>query len=76
VHFLQALDRVHHLVSGLVLLDDPVDQVVHLSPVLGTNVGGVLVKVLEVIVLFKPRDGGHLTSSEKMSRVGINVQCC
>jgi hypothetical protein len=37
-HFLQALDRVHHLVSGFVLLDDLINQVVHLSPVFGANV--------------------------------------
>jgi hypothetical protein len=50
---LQALHRIHHLITRFVFLDQPIDQGVDLPPVFGSDVGGVVIQVLEVVVLFE-----------------------
>ena len=49
---LQALHGVDHLISGLVLFDEPIHQRIDVSPIFWTNVGGVVGEVLEMLVLF------------------------
>lgn len=44
-HLLQALHGIHHLISGLILLDDPVHQLVYGAPVLRSDVGGIVVEM-------------------------------
>src|SRR5581483_7394118 len=38
-HLLQALHRVHHLVAGFVLLDNPIHQIIHGAPIFRTDIG-------------------------------------
>ena len=62
---MQPLHRVHHLIPQFVFLDQPIDQSVDLMPVFRADVGGVVVKMFEVVVLFEHRSfidvivGGH-----------------
>src|SRR6185437_1361974 len=53
LHLPQALHRIHHLVTGAVLLDQPVNEFIHLPPVLGTNVGGILLQMFEMLILLQ-----------------------
>src|SRR5579864_7447418 len=50
---LQAWNRIHHLITGFVFLDQPIDQRVDLAPVFRPDVGGVVVQVLKVVILFE-----------------------
>ncbi len=55
LNLLQPLHRIHHLIARFVFLDQPIDQRVDLPPIFRADIGGVVIQVLEVVVLFEHR---------------------
>src|SRR5271163_3512087 len=52
---LQTLHGIHHLIAGLVLFDEPIDEGIDVSPIFRPDIGGIVAEMLEVLVLLKHR---------------------
>src|SRR5215471_20018755 len=51
LHFVQPLDRIHHLIALALLVDDPIDKVINARPVFRPDIGAVAVIVLKMTLL-------------------------
>src|SRR5580704_19619397 len=54
-HILQAWNGVHHLVPVTLLVDEPIEQIIHHPEIFGANVSVVFAQVLEVRLLHHRR---------------------
>src|SRR5271154_5512281 len=52
---LQTLHGIHHLIAGLVLVDEPIDEGIDVSPIFRPDVGGIVAEMLEVLILLEHR---------------------